>query len=310
MIPNAVNKYAAARIWRVVIFQRLTDTYGDIPYAEAGLGYDQQIYKPKYDAQQNIYMDMLNELDQACTSFDESKPTYGAADLVYGGDVGKWKRFGYSMMLRLGMRLSKVDPAMAQTWVAKAINGGVMTSNDDNCFIQMASGPAQLNMNGNALVFSQGEPTTPDGGPRLSKTFVDSMLKYNDPRLRVYGELPNGDTNPADQQGLPNGSDATTAPDLSIYTRPNLTTVGVLATPMYFQTYAEVEFMLAEAAVRGWDPTASDPATDYNNGVTAALLYVNTYDPAQPIQQSEVDAYLAGKSFQSKRKHGSKAGSD
>lgn len=283
--PEAVNKYAAARIWKVVIFQRLTDTYGDIPYSEAGLGFESAIFKPKYDAQQDIYMDMLNELDQACSSFDATKPTFGGADLVYGGDVDKWTRFGYSMMLRLGMRLSKVDPANAQAWVQKAITGGVMQSNDDNCFIQMADGPADLNKNGNALVF------TVDDNPRLSKTFVDFLKDNGDPRLRIYGELPSGDTDPANQLGLPNGSDATTAPDLSIYTRPNMTTVGQLATPMYFQTYAEVEFMMAEAAVRGWG--ASDAATHYNLGVTAAMLYVNSYaNPAQPVTQAEVDAYL------------------
>lgn len=282
--PDLINKYAAARIWKVVIFQRLTDLYGDVPYFQAGQGFTEQIYKPGYDKQQDIYMDMLNELSQACSSFDASKVTFGAADLVYGGDVDKWKRFGYSMMLRLGMRLSKVDAGTAQTWVQNAITGGVMQSNDDNCFIMMADGPTDLNVNGNAKVFQV------DDNPRLSKTFVD-FLK-DDPRLRIYGELPDGDTNPANQLGLPNGSDAITAPDLSIYTRPNMTTVGVLATPMYFQTYAEVEFMLAEAAVRGWG--ASDAATHYNNGVTAAMLYVNTYNnPAQPVTQAEVDAYLA-----------------
>lgn len=289
------NKYAAARIWKVVIFQRLTDLYGDIPYSEAGMGYDKQIFSPKYDAQSDIYADMLNELDQACSSFDASKETFGSADLVYGGDVDKWKRFGYSMMLRLAMRESKVDPSNAQTWAQKAIAGGVMQSNDDNCFIAMADGPTQLNQNGNSIALSQGEPTTPEGGPRLSQTFVDSLKNYNDPRLRVYGELPDGNTNPADQKGLPPGSDAITAPDLSIYTRPNLTTVGLLSAPMYFQTYAEVEFMLAEAAVRGWG--ASDAASHYNAGVTAALLYVNNYGPAVPIDQSEVDAYLAAKPY-------------
>src|SRR5690606_14503733 len=129
--PEQVNKLAVARIWRAYIFHRTTDLYGDIPYSEAAAGVSAKIYAPKYDAQSFIYADMLRELEEAANSFDTGKPTFGSADLIYGGNISQWQKFAYSLMLRLGMRLTKVDPAMAETWVKKAIAGGIITDDAD-----------------------------------------------------------------------------------------------------------------------------------------------------------------------------------
>src|SRR5881409_664448 len=95
------------------------------------MGYDSAIYKPSYDAQKDIYSGILNELDQAASSLDASKATYGAADLIYGGAVDKWKKFAYSLMLRCAMHMTKVDAASAKTWATKAIAGGVITADAD-----------------------------------------------------------------------------------------------------------------------------------------------------------------------------------
>src|SRR5258706_334263 len=113
---SRINELAEARIWRVFCFSKLTDLYGDIPYSQASLGYDSSNYKPVYDAQKDIYANMLSELDAAATSLDASKTvSYGASDLIYGGNPAQWKKFAYSLMLRLGMRLTKVDLTSAQT---------------------------------------------------------------------------------------------------------------------------------------------------------------------------------------------------
>src|SRR5690606_11708540 len=115
--PELINLHSVTRIWLVEIFHRITDMYGDVPYFEAGKGYIEGIYKPVYDRQSDIYTDMLKELDEAAQALDPAKTTYGNADFLYGGNVEKWRRFAYSLMLRLGMRLTKVDPGMAETWV-------------------------------------------------------------------------------------------------------------------------------------------------------------------------------------------------
>ena len=75
-----VNMLSAARIWRVYIFQKITDFYGDVPYSEAGLGYSGSVYTPVYDDQSDIYTDMLNELEESIDAFDSSKDTFGSSD--------------------------------------------------------------------------------------------------------------------------------------------------------------------------------------------------------------------------------------
>ena len=115
--PTKINLYAVARIWRVFCFSRITDLYGDIPYTQAAQGYNESLYQPAYDAQKDIYADMLKELDEAAKSLDPANTnTFGAADLIYSGNTAQWKKFAYSLMLRLGMRMTKVDAAAAQTW--------------------------------------------------------------------------------------------------------------------------------------------------------------------------------------------------
>src|ERR1700712_3106660 len=127
------NFYNIARIFRVFMFQRMTDMYGDCPYSEAGLGYISGITSPKYDKQQDIYADMLNELQDAAGKLDAgASNTLGGSDQLYSGDVTKWKKFAYSEMLRLAMRMVKVDATNAQKWAQTAVAGGVMESVDDN----------------------------------------------------------------------------------------------------------------------------------------------------------------------------------
>ena len=137
-----VNMRNATRILRVLCFHRLTDWYGSIPYFDANKGID-GIFSPKYDKQKDIYTDLLKELDEATAALSTSNPDEGfaAADFIYNGDADKWKRFGYSLMLRLAMRISDVDASTAGTYVTKAIAGGVFSSNDDNVWVAMADGP-------------------------------------------------------------------------------------------------------------------------------------------------------------------------
>ena len=107
--PEYHNLYQMARIWKTVVFHRLTDMYGDVPYSEASLGYYEQIFKPKYDSQKDIYYHMLSELEDAVSKLDANQNNFAEADIAYNGDLEKWKKLGNSMILRLGMRLSKLN---------------------------------------------------------------------------------------------------------------------------------------------------------------------------------------------------------
>jgi len=294
--PNNANRIAAARTWRAFIVHWLTDIYGDIPYSEAVKGYTDNIPLPKYDTQESIYKDLLKELDEAATQFDASKPTYGNADLIFGGNVAKWKKFTYSMMLRLGMRLTKVDAALAQTYVKKAIAGGVMTSNDDSAILQHTDGPAGVNRNGDGAVLGINDKDA----FKISKTLMDRLLSTNDPRATVYCMNTGGSTDKSTFLGLPNGLDATTLQsyggnkDINAYSRVNTKTMAAVTTARVFQQYAEVQLLLAEAAVRGWH--SADPATLYQNAVRAHMKQLNDRFGGS-ISDADVTAYLTANPY-------------
>ena len=212
------NLHQIARIMKALVFERITDVYGDVPYFDAGQGYHKSIYFPVYDKQQDIYTDLLKEVSQAVDSLDETadKPV---GDLFYstaGDQIGEWKKFGSTLLLRMAMRLTKVDPTTAKAYVTK-LQGQTMTSNDDNAIVQHGTlDPLTINR----IYRGIGE----DGGiqfsGQLSKAFVDSLKNRNDPRLPVYAFIYadtvnvidpsspiDGSSDPAAQNGLPNGYD-------------------------------------------------------------------------------------------------------
>ncbi len=305
--PDDANLNAITQIVRVLMYHRLTDLYGDIPYTEAGRGFIDDITQPAYDDQSFIYNDMLTKLEQAAGTLNPAGNSFGTGDLMYQGDTEKWRKFAYSMMLRLGMRLVKVDPSAAQSWVTKAIAGGTMESNDDIAFVPH-NDPSGWR-NGNGSVFRA------DGSPRLSQFFVDWMVNHGDPRLEIYGIIPVAGAPPV---GMPNGkvagasdpiygieNDASWIPcepadtppspcGMDVYMQPNPMIKGE-DDPMFFMTYAEVELLKAEAAVRGWH--SGDPGTHYANGVRAAMEYLVMYDPNAAIASADIDDYLANNPY-------------
>lgn len=283
---------AIVRILRVFAFSRLTDLYGDVPYSEAGNAVIDGIFLPKYDQQSEIYPDMLKELEESAAALGSGTSAFGAADVIYNGDQAKWKRLANSLMLRLGLRLIKVDPAAAQSWATKAIAGGVMTSNDDIFYVKHDNN----NRNGISEVFDA------DGSPRMAKTFIDFLQAGKDPRLPILAQRRSDQsTDPADLIGFPNGLNSamllemTGEENMDNYAEPNRPILMKFEAPMIFQTYAEVEFMLAEANVR-WG-LAGDPETHYNNGVTAAMKQLSLYGPEAEIGDGEIAAYLVANPF-------------
>lgn len=133
--PEYANHLAMAKVLRVEVFTKLTDYYGDIPYFEAGQGYFQGELSPRYDKQEDIYMDFFKQLDDALALFDGSLPAI-TTDLYFRGDIQKWVRFTNSLKLRTAMHLVKVDPELAKAKAREAIEGGLMLSNDDTAFVR------------------------------------------------------------------------------------------------------------------------------------------------------------------------------
>ncbi|MFC5411696.1 SusD/RagB family nutrient-binding outer membrane lipoprotein [Larkinella bovis] len=310
------NLYNIGRIMQAMNMQRATDVYGDIPYSEA-FKVKEGIANPKYDTQQSIYTSILTELEQATAALDPAKPK-PTGDLYYGGDIAKWKKLGYSLMLRAAMRLTKVDPATAKTWAEKAAAGGVFASNEDNA--KVLTDPA----NASSGIYNVYQVADDFRELRWSKTFIDALKSTNDPRLSAIAEVPQaglaanqnqtlvGDNTPAIQMGLPNGYDLSGgARDIRTSAGyPGATGTGNDVAPLgkysrmrisvYLKrngtletfTYAQTELLLAEAKVRGWNVPGT-AAEHYANGVTAAITSLAQLDATAAITPAVAAAFAA-----------------
>ncbi len=297
-----VNQYAVARIWRAFCFSRITDLYGDIPYFQAAQGFNESIFQPKYDAQKDIYADMLKELDEAAKSLNPSNAvTFGAADLIYNGNSDQWKKFAYSLMLRLGMRLTKVDAAAAQSWVAKAIAGGVITSYADIAKVTYIGSGQNINKNPIAWQLLNDNYIWADGvsnteGGKYQKVFIDSLKANNDPRLSVISVVyVNGVANSDEgiQKGMASNINGVKPADFVTYSEPKQTTVLKVSAPHLIFTNAESYFLLAEAALRGW--YNAEPASSlYEKGIRAAMQHWDlATGTAGTIPADRINSYVA-----------------
>jgi hypothetical protein len=301
------NLYHSARIWRAYTSMILTDSYGDVPYFEAGKGYIEGVSLPKYDTQEDIYTDILKELEEASAALDAAKPLV-TSDVLYSGDIASWKAFGYSLMLRAAMRLSKVDQDMAQQYVTKAVTGGVIQSNAGSGVVRHTS--LYFNAIGSFVNGSEANNYF------LTGNFVDYLKANNDPRLqsiavRYVGaasgpqQIPaNASFDPAVQIGMPMGYDngtivaKATADGLASfydYSQLDRFRMGKVDAPCFLVTNAQTKLLLAEAVVRGW--TTGDAAALYADGIRAHMVEMTQYSTASSIATADIDAYIAAHPF-------------
>ena len=307
--PARTNLVNMAKILQSYAFLVLTDTYGDIPYTEAGKGYtDQKVY-PKYDKQQAIYAGIIKDISDAVAALDASK-TRETADVLFGGDVAKWKKFGNSLLLRIGMRLSKVDATQAQSLVSKALAGGVITTNADNVLILHDAN--YLNSIGQLL------NATEANNFYLAAPFVDYLKKTNDPRLRSIAVRYVGATSgtqqtpakavidPAVQIGMPFGYDnsSISGPVKTLglasfydFSQADRTRMNKTTARAYLVTASQTNLLLAEAVTRGW--VTGNAKDYYEAGVKAHMAQVSEMDANSVVSSAAVEAYLAANPFNS-----------
>lgn len=327
--PLHAQDYNLARITRVFIMHRMTDLYGDVPYSQAGL--PKEYSYPVYDTQQEIYMDMLKELNEAQANLrDSGTAPMGSHDVYYQGDTEKWRKFANSLMLRLAMRLSKVDPAAAQTWVQTAVSNGLLESIADNAKLDH---PGAVTTDDSSEPYAKIFAHEARGEFFLSDVFVDMLKGTSDPRLPLIGtvcedptishqagsDFQYGNSDPAIQQGLPGGysNDPTNnwfigrdypefndaaylASYTSRYSTVNRYTYSNPTSHTYLVTYAQQQLLLAEAAVRGW--VSGSAQTYYEQGVRAAMEQFSQYSSAaalynQYLTAGAINAYLAANPF-------------
>ncbi|WP_425635730.1 SusD/RagB family nutrient-binding outer membrane lipoprotein [Algoriphagus yeomjeoni] len=294
------NLVAVGEIWKVLTLSFVSDVYGDIPYSEALMA-EAGITQPKYDSQSAAYMAMLSDLEGALSSINTSGDPI-KNDVLYGGDLTKWKKLGYSIMLRMAMRLVDVDPSTAQSYVQKAVAGGVFASPADEAVLVSDQNNGYANSSANAL-----NVTDDVYEVRWSEKLIDFLKSNDDPRLSIIAEVPPaglaanrngnvvGNSDPSVQIGLPNGFDLKGgAEDITNYakypgptgTGGDVAPIGAYSrptaiyrdrnAPVFILTYAEIQFLLADAAVRGFSVPGT-ASSYYTAGLQGAMTTIGKF---------------------------------
>ena len=276
---NAPNWSAVGRILKSYTFSVMTEAMGDLPYSEALKG--DTLLHPAYDTQQAIYNGLFADLAQANTEIQLGATAVGfnEGDLMYGGNMLFWKKFANSLRLRLAMHLSKRDPTKAASEAAAAVAAGVFQADTQSAQLTYLAGSP----NQNPIYQDVYVGNRDDYG--LSKTFVDTLNSWNDPRLPVFAQIPPAAT---PYRGLANGLFDGEKLD-SLDAIKYISRFGALwrETPdarMDLVSYAEVLFLQAEAAERGW--IAGNAAQLYSDAITASMKQYG-------VAPADIATYLA-----------------
>lgn len=271
---------AIARTWKVFVLSRATDYYGPIPYSKIG----SDSTSIAYDAQKDIYLDFFKELTAASADLKRNlsvtTPTFGDKDRIYGGNLSQWLMFCNTLRLRLALRISKVEPAMAKTEAEAAVAGGVLEASADDAAFKVTSdqwNPFGIQSGWNEF--------------RMSATMESVLKGYNDPRMEKYFQ-------PATEggyHGVRNGMVPGEQNELLNDYNHNSNVNAALTPDEYGKTKAiamrsaESYFLRAEGALNGWSMGGTAKAF-YENGIKVAMESWGITDP------TAVAAYINGTS--------------
>lgn len=276
------NKLAVINFMNAYVFSVLVETFGDIPYTEALQGSGNVL--PKYDTAANVVNALIDSIDVALTATQNTKevPSFGASDIVYGGDMIKWRKFANSLKLRLAMLLVDVEPSKAKKMAEEAFNAGCFSSNADNATVTYGVAPPNTNPLWVDLVQSNRRDYVG------TDTFISYLDTTADPRLAIYFAEIRRDTlatSPALViKKYYTGQKAGKGADASIYSQPSAY-IKKPDLPGVFFAYADVLFYLAEAKEKGFSVTETVEKY-YTDAIQASL-------DEWGVSAADATAYLA-----------------
>lgn len=288
---NASPEIMVAKILKAYYFWNITDRWGDVPFNDALKGASN--LTPAYDTQEEIYDDLFAMLKEA----SEMEVTGQlSSDIIYGGNMDRWRKLANSIRLLMALRLSEVDPGRGKTEFVDALNDGVMTSNNDNLvFRHLADANNQGYWYGQVTVLGR-------EWWALTEGLVNEMKPVNDPRLSVFG-------NPARESGEYVGQ---LYGDIVNFDTEKYSLLGdEIArqdSKVQLVTYAQILFAMAEAAKLDWIPGGDAEAqahyegaieqsflqwTGSTDGLETFLAEASiAYDPAQAIKQIATQRWI------------------
>ena len=290
------NQIACARIMMAYTFNIMADTWGDIPYYSYGnpsenfqalqLSAETEVIYPVYATQQEVYTDILNELKQAHDQLDVSKDGFKIGDVIYNGDVAKWKKFANSLRLKIALKIKGADEALANTHITEAITAGVFTSNADNAVFTFENSDKNASpmyrawnvgnrsdfaVSNTLVTLLKGDNIRDTLGIDLNANPFPGIL---DPRLEQYAEL-NSDDN---YVGMPIAESSAEAAVIKYESLPSR--ANIIDKPDYgivLLEFSEIAFTLSE--VNSWDQT------HYENGIRASM-------DKWGVASADIDAYI------------------
>lgn len=270
-LPNT-NYEGIALVMRSWVFSLLTDLYGPIPYTEAIKGAaGEPIYNPAYDTMETVYAGLLNDLKLANEKLVVGGPAV-SGDIIYNGNILRWKKFANSLRVRLANRQAAKKPAESKAILAEILADPtkypLFTSNADNAVLFNTDTRPSNNEWHEVMVVSGRTDWS------MSKTFVDKLTQLEDTRLTVFAAPQGGK-----YEGIPNGlPDAIATTYLS--SAANMGSYFTKSTtPSVLMTYSELLLTLAEAAQDG-DITVGSAKEYFEKGIAASFAQYNVPLPA------------------------------
>lgn len=253
--------HAMANIWKVRMFLPRTDYWGPIPYSQVGNGLKQV----DYDSQEFIYKDFLTVLTKAVADLQpyRGKNLLGNNDQIYGGNVDLWIRFANSLRLRIAMRMSGVEPALAKSNAEAAVAGGVLETNAHDAFLKVTAN--SINTLNQATAWNEF---------RMSAAMESVLKGYNDPRMSKYYAPA---TATGQFKGLRNGySQVELGLTANLNTNvsnvaDNFLPANQASQPFGIMMAAEVWFLRAEGALKGWNMGGGSAQEYYEAGINASM---------------------------------------
>lgn len=340
-------------VMRAFMFGLITDLWGDAPYTDALRGDEDDLTYifPKFDAQETIYTGIIGELEQANGLLSKSSSEYigiiGNADVYFGGEPAKWRKFANSLLLRYYMRISEKMPEVAKAGVEKIAGNPsqypIITEAADDATMAFVGNSASDSWPHN-LEFDT-EAGSNYRRLKMCATLVNQMQALNDPRLAIWANrvqislkvdpsLPAGtdkiegnvrylspdkvagisiDQDP-EYVGMPPSWSSSVPSSYNLNPTPgqlsNNPHVSFLndiykeaSGPLLkarLLSAAEVHFILAEAAIKGW--SVGNGQEHYNQGVEQSLrawtvgnAYADYIDNAGVVYEGTIEQVMEQK---------------
>jgi hypothetical protein len=273
---DSSNYAAIAGLQSAYTYQVLADGFDKIPFTESLQGAANT--QPKFDDGPVVYDGLITLIDQAIANINSRGINVGSQDLVFGGNMEKWRRFGNTLKLKIYLRQVYARPDVAQTGIKALYTAGAqfLGATED----AQVTGFSTANQNGSPLYLTD---VYTNSGIRnniiASQTSIGYLTDTNDPRIDDLFSRPGSTTDVATTSahvGTPQGDAIRGASgDITTRSRPNLQKIAGPASPVVLISGAESLFLQAEAAYRGF-ATGADARSLYNQAITASFLHLGT----------------------------------